>query len=82
MRLTVVGLSRRKRGPWVQTLLAAGYQVYAVNPLSAARYRERHSVSGAKSDGDSHVLADMVRTDRHQLRQAWGRPGPAPSGGA
>ena len=43
--------------------------VYGVNPLQAARYRERHSVSGAKSDaGDAHVLADMVRTDAHQLR--------------
>src|SRR4029077_6100807 len=32
-------------------------------------YRERHGVSGAKSDrGDAHMLADMVRTDSHQLR--------------
>jgi transposase len=38
------------RGPWVTALVASGYQVYAVNPLSVARYRERHSVSGAKSD--------------------------------
>ena len=51
-------------GPWVQALLAAGYRVYAVNPLQVARYRERHGVSGAKSDaGDAHTLADMVRTD-------------------
>ena len=58
-----------ERGPWVAALLAAGYTVYAVNPLQAARYRERHSVSGAKSDStDAHVLADMVRTDAHQLR--------------
>ena len=34
------------RGPWVQALTAAGYQVYAINPLQAARYRERHGVSG------------------------------------
>ncbi len=55
------------RGPWVQALLAAGYQVFAVNPMSVARYRERHAVSGAKSDpGDAHVLADLVRTDRHR----------------
>jgi hypothetical protein len=54
-------------------LLAAGYQVYPINPLQAARYRERHAVSGAKSDtGDAHTLADMVRTDRHQLRPAAG----------
>jgi len=57
------------RGPWVQALIAAGYQVYAVNPLQAARYRERLSVSGAKSDpADADLLADMVRTDSHQLR--------------
>jgi transposase len=58
-----------ERGPWVTALLAAGYTVYAVNPLQAARYRERHAVSGAKSDpADAHTLADMVRTDAHQLR--------------
>ena len=57
------------RGPWVQALVAAGYRVYAINPLQVARYRERHSVSGAKSDkADAHTLADMVRTDAHQLR--------------
>jgi len=60
----VVGIET-DRGPWVQALLAAGYQVYAINPLSAARYRERHVTSGAKSDpGDAKVLADLVRTDR------------------
>jgi len=61
------------RGPWVTALIAAGYIVYPVNPLQASRYRERHGVSGAKSDqGDSHMLADMVRTDSHQLRPAAG----------
>ena len=61
------------RGPWVQALIAAGYTVYAINPLQAARYRERHGVSGAKSDAaDAHVLADMVRTDSHQLRPVAG----------
>jgi transposase len=70
--MVVVGIET-DRGPWVQALIAAGYQVYAVNPLQAARYRERHSVSGAKSDtADAHVLADMVRTDRHQLRPVAG----------
>jgi transposase len=57
------------RGGWVQALLAAGYQVFAINPLQVARYRQRRVTSGAKSDtGDAHTLADMVRTDRHQLR--------------
>ena len=61
------------RGPWVAALVAAGYTVYGVNPLQASRYRERHGVSGAKSDtGDAHMLADMVRTDSHQLRPTAG----------
>ena len=61
------------RGPWVAALVAAGYTVYGVNPLQASRYRERHGVSGAKSDGaDAHMLTDMVRTDSHQLRAVAG----------
>lgn len=57
------------RGPWVQALVAAGYIVFAVNPLQVARYRERHGVSGAKSDpGDAHVLAELVRLDRAHHR--------------
>jgi transposase len=61
------------RGLWVEALLGAGYQVYAVNPKSVSRYRDRHGVSGAKSDrGDAKVLADMVRTDRHVHRQVAG----------
>jgi transposase len=45
----VVGIET-DRGPWVAALVAAGYQVYAINPMQVARYRERHSTSGAKSD--------------------------------
>jgi len=61
------------RGPWVAALVAAGYTVFAVNPLQASRYRARHGVSGAKSDAaDAHVLADMVRTDSHQFRPVAG----------
>ena len=68
----VVGIET-DRGPWVAALIAAGYTVYAVNPLQASRYRERHGVSGAKSDGaDAHMLTDMVRTDSHQLRAVAG----------
>src|ERR1700759_5620351 len=60
-------------GPWVTALVAAGYRVFPVNPQQSARFRARHAVSGAKSDaGDAHVLADMVRTDSHQLRRAAG----------
>src|SRR5271157_3889854 len=68
------------RGPWVGALVAAGYTVYGVNPLQASRYRERHGVSGAKSDrGDAHMLTDMVRTDSHQLRAV---AGDSPDAGA
>ncbi len=64
----VVGIET-DRGPWMRALVAAGYTVIAVNPLQAARFRERLGVSGAKSDpADAHLLADMVRTDAHQLR--------------
>ena len=64
----IVGIET-ERGLLVTALVAARYQVYAVNPLAASRYRERHHVSGAKSDpGDAKVLADLVRTDRHNHR--------------
>ena len=47
--------------------------MYAINPLSSARYRERHSTSGAKSDaGDAHILAEIVRLDRAHHRQVAG----------
>jgi hypothetical protein len=61
------------RGLFVGALLAAGYVVYAVNPFSASRYRERHSSSGAKSDpGDAAVLADLIRTDAQHHRRVAG----------
>ncbi len=61
------------RGPWVQALIASGYQVWAINPVQAARYRSRHSSSGAKSDpGDAHVLAEIVRLDRAHHRPVAG----------
>src|SRR6202034_916805 len=68
----IVGIET-DHGPWVTALIAAGYRVFPVNPQQSARFRARHAVSGAKSDaGDAHVLADMVRTDSHQLREAAG----------
>jgi transposase len=49
------------RGPWVQALIAASYQIYAVNPRHASRFKERYGTSGAKSDkGDAHALADIA----------------------
>ena len=61
------------RGLLVQGLVAAGYRVYAINPLAVSRYRDRHATSGAKSDpGDAKVLADLVRTDAHNHRPVAG----------
>jgi transposase len=57
------------RGTWVSALVAAGYQLFPINPMSVARYRDRHATSGAKSDrGDAHVLAEIVRLDRAHHR--------------
>lgn len=57
------------QGLWVNALVAAGYQVHAINPRAAARYRDRHHLSGAKSDSaDAKMLADLVRTDAHNHR--------------
>ena len=47
-RSVVVGIET-DRGPWVQALVAAGYQVYPINPMSVARYRERHSPRGRRA---------------------------------
>jgi Transposase/Transposase IS116/IS110/IS902 family len=67
-----VGIEK-DRGLIVTSMIGAGYRVYALNPLSVSRYRERHVTSGSKSDpGDAKVLADLVRTDRHNHREAAG----------
>lgn len=61
------------RAWFVAALVTAGYQVFAINPMSASRHRERHGSSGAKPDpGDAKVLADLVRTDRHNHRPVAG----------
>lgn len=68
----VVGIET-DRGLWVSALVVAGYQVYAINPMQASRYRDRYSTSGAKSDrGDAHVLAEIVRLDRAHHRRIAG----------
>lgn len=51
-------------GLLVSALRATGRTIYAINPLSASRYRARHQVSGAKSDAaDAVMLANIVRQD-------------------
>ena len=57
------------RGLLVACLRATGRPVYPVNPMAVARYRDRHSAAGRKSDhGDAIVLANILRTDRHVHR--------------
>jgi transposase len=69
----VVIATETDRGLFVGAMVAAGYTVLAVNPMSTSRYRERHSTSGAKSDpGDARVLAELARTDAHNHRPVAG----------
>lgn len=52
------------RGAVVETLLERGFHVYAINPKQLDRFRDRHTVAGAKDDSrDAFVLADSLRTD-------------------
>jgi len=69
----VLVATETNRGLFVTALVAAGYEVIAVNPLSTSRYRERLSTSGAKSDpGDARVLAELARVDGHNHRRIAG----------
>lgn len=69
----VVIATETDRGLFVGAMVAAGYTVLAVNPLSTSRYRERLSTSGAKSDpGDARVLAELARLDGHNHRAVAG----------
>jgi transposase len=52
------------RGLLTACLRATGRAVYPINPMAVARYRDRHSIAGRKSDhGDAVVLANILRTD-------------------
>lgn len=53
------------RGALIDALLAHGCHVFAINPKQLDRFRDRHTVAGAKDDRrDAWVLADALRTDR------------------
>ena len=57
------------RGLLTACLRATGRKIYPINPMAVARYRDRHSVAGRKSDhGDAVVLANILRTDSHAHR--------------
>src|SRR5215470_1176632 len=58
------------RGAMVEGLVERGFHVFAINPKQLDRFRDRHSVAGAKDDRrDAFVLADAVRTDRPSFRR-------------
>lgn len=57
------------RGAVVDALLEQGYHVFTLNPKQLDRFRDRHTVAGAKDDRrDAFVLADALRTDRWAFR--------------
>jgi hypothetical protein len=61
------------RGLLTACLRATGRTIY---PMAVARYRDRHSIAGRKSDhGDAVVLANILRTDAHAHRPLQGRTG-------
>lgn len=61
------------RGPVVDTLLERGFHVFSVNPKQLDRFRDRHTVAGAKDDRrDAWVLADALRTDQPSFRRVHG----------
>jgi transposase len=59
----------RPHGLLVGSLLEAGYTVYALNPKSVERYRDRARTAGAKTDpADAELLARILLTDRDRHR--------------
>jgi transposase len=59
------------QGLLIYSLLEVGYQVYAINPKTVSRYRDRYRMSTSKSDPkDAMVLANILRTDLH-LQKPW-----------
>ncbi len=58
------------RGAVVESLVEQGFHVYAINPKQLDRFRDRHSMAGAKDDRrDALVLGDSLRTDRGRFRR-------------
>jgi len=67
---TVAVAIEAPHGPVVETLMARGFRVHAINPKQLDRFRDRFSPAGAKDDSrDAQVLADALRTDPRCLRR-------------
>jgi hypothetical protein len=66
------------RGLLVAALRTGTRKIFAINPMAAARYRDRHAVTRRKSDQlDALVLANILRTDMNAPAAAHRhRPGP------
>lgn len=52
-------------GAMVENLIESNLAVFAINPKQMDRFRDRHTVAGAKDDDlDAFVMADSLRTDQ------------------
>ena len=59
------------RGALVEALLERHFAVFSLNPKQMDRFRDRHTVAGAKDDSrDAFVMADSLRTDLHLFHRA------------
>ena len=60
------------RGAVVEALIEHRFDVYSLNPKQMDRFRDRHTMAGAKDDRrDALVIADSLRSDRalfHRVR--------------
>jgi hypothetical protein len=57
-------------GPVVEAFLERRYAVFSINPKQLDRFRDRHTIAGAKDDRrDAFVAANSLRTDRHCFRR-------------
>ncbi len=60
----------RPNGPVVESLMAFQLPTFVINPKQRDRFRDRHSVAGAKDDRrDAFVPADSLRADRDVFRK-------------
>lgn len=58
------------RGSIVEAMIERGVAAFSINPKQLDRFRDRHTVGGAKSDKlDAFVLADSLRTDLRLYRR-------------
>ena len=60
----------KPHGAVVELFLDNAIAIFSINPKQVDRFRDRHSMSGAKDDRrDAFVLADALRTDGHRFQR-------------